>query len=138
MNVLKGFRAFLLVCGVVTIAQPLQVVARQNSDPSVISTQYALTKRNGQHDFDFAIGTWKTHILRLRHPLTGSTTWIEFNGIVIVRKVWDGRADLEELEANGATGRFEGLTLRLYNPGARVTADREHAALPSLAKAGCR
>lgn len=34
-------------------------------------------------------------------------------------------------------GRFS-LTLRLYNPGARVTADRAHAALPTLSKIGCR
>jgi hypothetical protein len=34
-------------------------------------------------------------------------------------------------------GRFS-LTLRLYNPGARVTADREHAMLPTLTKIGCR
>ncbi len=34
-------------------------------------------------------------------------------------------------------GRFS-LTLRLYNPGARVTADRAHAALPTLSRIGCR
>jgi hypothetical protein len=33
--------------------------------------------RDGQHDFDFETGTWKTHISRLVHPLTGSTTWVE-------------------------------------------------------------
>jgi hypothetical protein len=30
--------------------------------------------------------------------------------------VWDGRADLEEFETDGAAGHIEGLTLRLYNP----------------------
>jgi hypothetical protein len=72
--------------------------------------------RDGQHDFDFNFGTWKTHILRLQHPLSGSATWIELNGTVVVRKVWDGRGQLEEIKADGSTGHFEGMTLFLYNP----------------------
>jgi hypothetical protein len=35
---------------------------------------------------------------------------------VHVRKVWNSRAQLEEIEADGSTGHFEGLTLFLYNP----------------------
>jgi len=74
------------------------------------------TAPDGQHDFDFNIGTWKTHILRLVKPLSGSKTWTELNGTVNVRKVWDGRAQIEEIEADGAAGHFEGFTLFLYNP----------------------
>jgi hypothetical protein len=72
--------------------------------------------RDGAHDFDFAVGTWTTHISRLGHPFTGSTTWIPMTGNVTTRKVWDGRAALEEIEADGAGGHFEGMTLFLYNP----------------------
>jgi hypothetical protein len=67
------------------------------------------------HDFDFEIGAWKTHVERLLHPLTGSTTWVEMEGITTVRKVWGGRANLVELQADGPDGHFEGLSLRLYN-----------------------
>jgi hypothetical protein len=69
-----------------------------------------------KHDFDFEIGTWKTHVRRLTHPLTGSSTWVEMEGISIVRQVWGGRANLVELQADGPGGHFEGLSLRLYNP----------------------
>src|SRR5258708_22115604 len=72
--------------------------------------------RDGQHDFDFNIGTWKIHTRLLLHPLTGSNDWVDLNGTVHVRKVWNGRAQLEEIEADGSTGHFEGLTLFLYNP----------------------
>jgi hypothetical protein len=41
------------------------------------------------------------------------------NGTVAVRKIWMGRASMEEIEADGASGHFEGLTLFLYNPQAR-------------------
>jgi hypothetical protein len=78
--------------------------------------QAAGAPRDGQHDFDFEIGTWKTHLSRLQHPLTGSTTWIEYEGTSVVRKVWNGRANLVELEVDGPAGHIEGLSLRLYNP----------------------
>jgi len=77
------------------------------------------TQRDGQHDFDFEIGTWKTQLRRLVRPLTGSTTWVEYEGTTVVRKVWDGRANLVELKASGPAGSFEGLSLRLYNPQSR-------------------
>jgi hypothetical protein len=79
----------------------------------------ASTPRDGQHDFDFEIGTWKIHLKRLVHPLTGSATWIEFDGTVIARPVWDGRANFDEFEADSPSGHIEGVTLRLYNPQAR-------------------
>jgi hypothetical protein len=74
------------------------------------------TERDGSHDFDFHFGTWKTHVKRLVHPLTGSTTWVEMNGTTVVRPVWNGKANLVELDAEGPSGRFEGLSLRMYNP----------------------
>ena len=72
--------------------------------------------RDGSHDFDFHFGNWRTHISRLDHPLTGSTTWLKYEGTLTVRKVWNGRAQLEELEADGPTGHMEDLLLFLYNP----------------------
>jgi hypothetical protein len=78
--------------------------------------QHAATERDGQHDFDFEIGTWKTHLTRLQHPLTGSTAWIDYEGTSVVRKVWNGRANLVELNVDGAAGHIQGLSLRLYNP----------------------
>src|SRR5262245_39868079 len=74
---------------------------------------------DGSRDFDFAIGTWKTHLKRLMKPLTGSTAWVEYQGTTVVRKVWDGRANLAELEVDGPQGHIEALSLRLYNPQSR-------------------
>jgi hypothetical protein len=75
--------------------------------------------RDGQRDFDWEIGTWKTHLKRLKGPLTGSTTWLEYEGTTVVRKVWDGRANLVELDVKGSAGAIEALSLRLYNPESR-------------------
>jgi hypothetical protein len=79
------------------------------------SSQPATTPRDGQHDFDFNIGVWHTHITRTLDPFSGSGNSLELNGTVTVRKVWDG-AELEEIEADGPKGHWEGLTLFLYNP----------------------
>jgi hypothetical protein len=76
-------------------------------------------ERDGQHDFDFEIGTWKTQLRRLQRPLSGSTNWLEYEGTTVVSKVLDGRANLVELKVNGPAGRLEGLSLRLYEPQAR-------------------
>jgi hypothetical protein len=78
-----------------------------------------MSQRDGQHDFDFEIGAWKTHLRRLQRPLSGSTGWVEYEGTTIVTRVLDGRANLVELKVNGPTGRLEGLSLRLYNPQSR-------------------
>ncbi len=103
MNALKSFRHFLLVFGLIVLL-PLQGRAEE---------------RDGQHDFDFEIGTWKTQVKRRLRPLTGSTTWVEMNGISVVRKVLNGRANLVELVADSPNGHFEGMSLRLYNPQTR-------------------
>jgi hypothetical protein len=82
-------------------------------------TSGASAGRDGQHDFDFNFGVWKTHIKRILNPLSGSTESLELNGTVTVRKVWGGRAQLEEIEADGPGGHWEGLTLFLYDPKSR-------------------
>ncbi|SHL87779.1 hypothetical protein [Mucilaginibacter sp. OK098] len=94
-----------MLMGAILIFQPYFGFAQQSTTP-----------HNGQHDFDFNFGKWRTHIQSLQHPLSGSTTWAKLEGTVVVRKVWDGRASLEEIEADGPAGHFEGTTLFLYNP----------------------
>jgi hypothetical protein len=117
MNAPKLLRTYLMVCSLVVILQPLQGSVQQNSDASKTSVQHTSTQQDGQHDFDFEIGTWKIHLKRLLHPLSGSTTWVEFDGTSVTRKVWNGRAELEEFETDSSVGgHIEGLTLRTYNP----------------------
>jgi hypothetical protein len=105
-HVLKQFMGFSIVISFIFLLSTITCSAQQNS----------ATARDGAHDFDFNIGTWRTKISILVKPLSGSKTWNNLEGIVTVRKVWDGRAQVEEIEADGASGHFEGLTLFLYNP----------------------
>jgi hypothetical protein len=111
LGTLKHIRHSLLICSLIVILHPLQGLGQQNSEASITSMD-----RDGQHDFDFEVGVWKTHLSRLQHPLAGSATWIQYEGTSIVRKIWNGRANMVELEVDGPTGHVEGLSLRLYNP----------------------
>ena len=118
MNVMKRRRALWAWVLISTVASS-EIPAQQNAGASVAQARQASKQRDGQHDFDFEIGTWRTQLSRLLNPLTGSTTWVKYEGTTVVRKVWDGLANLVELEAEGAAGRFQGLSLRLYNPQSR-------------------
>src|SRR5579862_3520987 len=77
------------------------------------------TGRDGRHDFDFLFGRWKIHLKRRAPFANGSDSWIEFDGYGLYRKIWDGRANLNEFEADSPSGHIEGLTLRTYNPNTR-------------------
>lgn len=75
--------------------------------------------RDGQHDFDFEFGTWNTHVSRLVHPLTGSKEWREYDGVSVVHKVWNGAANLLELDMKNASSHLQLASFRLYDPSTR-------------------
>lgn len=115
MNATEVSRFLVLPCIIVVAFAPVRAAAQEKP----ASAASATGARDGQHDFDFDIGNWKTHVSRRLHPLTGSTSWVELDGTTAVRKVWDGRGNLAELEADGPAGHLEVLSLRLYNPEAK-------------------
>ncbi len=106
---------FLVLSTVLATLQPIRGFAGEIRSCSATNGPID-SLRDGQHDFDFNFGNWYTHIQRLLNVFTDSSSWIELNGMVRVRKVWNGRASLEEIEADGSIGHFEGTTLFLYNP----------------------
>jgi hypothetical protein len=111
---------YLLVCTFAFSLYSPSGFAQIQPEAAKTGLQQNAGQRDGQHDFDFELGTWKIHLKRLLQPLTGSSTWIQFDGTSVTRKSWDGRAQLEQFETdNPTTGHIEGLTLRLYNPESR-------------------
>jgi hypothetical protein len=101
--------AALLALPVPALAQPVPTLC-----PAAPAADH-----DGQKDFDWEIGTWTTHLKRLKSPLSGSTEWVEYEGTSDVSPVMDGRANLVELKVAGPAGPIEGAALRLYNPQAR-------------------
>jgi hypothetical protein len=72
--------------------------------------------RDGAHDFDFARGVWHTHATQVEDPFDGGTHTVVMDGTKTARPIWNGRAWLEEIEADGPKGHWEGATLFVYNP----------------------
>lgn len=110
------------VCALTIALASLALPARgwDQTDAGVAAAgRQEIGPRDGQHDFDFEFGSWNVHLRRRLKPLTGSDTWVDLEGTSIVRKVWDGRANLGELKVENATTHIEGLSLRLYNPQTR-------------------
>src|ERR1700733_8292507 len=93
MRIHNSLRAFGLL-GASLIFLPAKVWT-QNGTGS--AQQNASDKRDGQHDFDFLVGSWKFHLKRLSRRLAGSSEWVEFDGTTVCRKVLDGRAEVEEM-----------------------------------------
>lgn len=100
------------LAGMLVLCLPLSAIYAQRD---AHASNQAISLPDGQHDFDFNIGAWKTHISRLAHPLTGDKTWVQYDGTHVVRKVWNGQANIGVLEIDGPGGHIEALSLRLYN-----------------------
>ena len=95
-------------------------LAHDDATRAPTSTGTPAPVRDGRHDFDFLLGSWRIHNRRLRHPLTGSSEWYEFEGRSVERPLWDGQANLEEYDATLPNGTpLRGLALRLYEPRTR-------------------
>ena len=90
----------------------------QAQTPTAPATGPVPAQHDGQHDFDFELGIWKTHLKVLRHSPNAGTAWVEYEGTSVVHSIWEGRANMVELEVDGLSGHVEAINLRLYNPAA--------------------
>jgi hypothetical protein len=95
--------------------------------PAMISAQTVTPKspgdpnalHDGRHDFDFEVGTWKAHVRKLLHPLTGSTQWDDLDGTVVTRSLpmLEGWNESEmRVDSPTTHQHIEILAVRLYNP----------------------
>src|SRR5258707_15745961 len=114
MRPLPCIATYLVLGTLVSLSQPFLALSQTSTVKP--APQQADAVRDGHHDFDFEIGTWKIHLSRLQDRLAGSKTWVKFDGTSVTRRVLEGRANLEEFETDSPIGHIEGLTLRVFNP----------------------
>ncbi len=95
----------------------------QGSATSASDSQSAALQHDGSHDFDFLIGDWHAHVRRLPDRLVHSNNWIEYDGISNHHKIFDTSANLEEFDVTSTDKklRIKAQTLRMYNPGDRIS-----------------
>ncbi|HYL98394.1 MAG TPA: hypothetical protein VEZ90_05520 [Blastocatellia bacterium] len=106
---LARFRSDFQAIGLILALWPLSGLGQ----PGSAKENGTVAERDGQHDFDFIFGFWKIHT---RTRARGSNTWTDYNGVGSYKKIWDGRAILNEFETDGPSGHIEGLGLQTYNP----------------------
>jgi len=118
MQVSRSALMYMLLGSIIFASHSLHVLAKTNSYVAKPEAQGLKPERDGQHDFDFLVGSWKFHLKRLKQRLVGSTEWVEFDGTTVCRKVLAGRGEVEEMNVDNSEKQMhiQGLALRLYNP----------------------
>lgn len=100
----------LLYCAVLVSSAPVAATARQ----AVLAPAH-----DGAHDMDFSIGTWRTEITTFTDPFEHPDRSIHMSGTKKTSFLWNGKAVVEEIEADGPNGHWEAANLFLYDPAGR-------------------
>jgi hypothetical protein len=118
MQVSRSALTYILLGLLIFVSHSLHVLAKTTPSVAKPEAQKLEPERDGQHDFDFLVGSWKFHLKRLEGRLVGSTKWVEFDGTAVCRKVLDGRGEVEEVSVDSPEthAHIQGMALRLYNP----------------------
>jgi hypothetical protein len=74
-------------------------------------------------DFDLQIGTWRVSVERLARRLAGSHAWRTYIGSFVAQRLWNGRANVGELDVRRGADRIHAIVLRTYNPQMRQWSD---------------
>lgn len=85
----------------------------QSAHPSVNASQ------EGRHDFDFIFGRWRVHNRKLIDVADPACEeWLEFTASSEAFPVLEGFGHIDRMYVDDSpeAGRFEGFTLRLYDP----------------------
>lgn len=111
-KVLTRIKLILIASCFILNLLPASATAQQKPNPAPEST----AGQNGQRDFDFEIGMWNTKLKILKNPLSGSKTWVDYEGTTNVIALCDGRSNIAELNVRGLAGQIAGVSLRLFDP----------------------
>lgn len=69
----------------------------------------------GVKNFNFLLGTWKTHYRLLKTRLANSHDWYDCYGTSKVTQFWDGSGQLEDGDLKCPGSHIIGVTVRVYN-----------------------
>ncbi|HET9419813.1 MAG TPA: hypothetical protein VFO49_01665 [Nocardioides sp.] len=105
-------KRILFVCLAVLVV----AATAATGDAATTTTPTSARSSDGQDDFDWEIGRWRSDVRVLADPLSGSEEWLRFKGTTVVRPLMDRRANVVEFDVAGPAGRIEALNLRLYEP----------------------
>jgi hypothetical protein len=68
------------------------------------------------HDFDFYMGSWRVHHLRLEERLAGSDDWQEFEGTSTAWPILDGAGNIDDNVLELPAGTYRAISFRTFDP----------------------
>jgi len=71
---------------------------------------------SGLHDFDFLIGDWSVHHVRLNVRLAGCHEWSEFGGTCSLRPTMGGWGNVDDNVICAPAGTYRAMSIRSYDP----------------------
>jgi hypothetical protein len=75
---------------------------------------------SSKNDFDFFEGKWNLYNRKLKSRLNNCSEWIEFESTQEMYRVLNGIGNIDNFLATFDGQPFEGMTVRLFNPGTRL------------------
>lgn len=91
-------------------------IASYSKMPDAKRSEAAAGVAGDAANFDFQVGTWHVALKRLAQRLAGSRDWRTYTGSLVVRRLWNGRANVGELDVRRGSDRIAYVMLRTYNP----------------------
>lgn len=112
---MKPPQTLLLACALAAFTPSAIAETAQPTAAALITP----TTRDGRHDFDFLLGTWRYHFRILKERLKNSHDWYDCNATGETRSVWGGiwggNGNLENANIRCPNRAIAGITLRMYN-----------------------
>jgi hypothetical protein len=71
---------------------------------------------SGLHDFDFMVGSWRTHHHVRKERLAGSHEWWDYDGTETLWLTMGGYGNVDDNLLNKPTGSYRAVTIRSYDP----------------------
>lgn len=102
----------IALAAALALAAPLPAPAYEEPPPRSPSAP----NLTGLHDFDFLVGEWRAHHVRLKERLAGCHEWVAFDGTSRFRLLMDGWANVDDNVLDLPGGAYRGVTLRAYDP----------------------
>jgi hypothetical protein len=69
----------------------------------------------GLHDFDFLVGEWSVHHLRLKERLAHCNEWAEFSGTCSLRQTMGGWGNVDDNVINLPDGSYRAMGFRAFD-----------------------
>lgn len=85
-----------------------------NSSLAVTAKDHAV--QDHSHDFDFFFGDWKVRHRYLKARLSGSTEWLEFDGITRVQPLLNGLGNVDDNLLDKPDDPYRAATIRAFDP----------------------